>query len=168
MRVLVTAASRHGGTSAVAEELARTLVAAGLEADLRPPDEVEDVREYDAIVLGSAIYYGQWLPTALDLVRRNRGVIDERPVWLFSVGPLGSAEPQAATEPAIVGELAERTHARGHRVFGGVLDRSRLGIGEKIVASVVRAPEGDFRDWPEVRRWASEIASDIGTARSAS
>ena len=51
MRVLVTAASRHGGTSAVAEELARTLVAAGLEADLRPPDEVENVREYDAIVL---------------------------------------------------------------------------------------------------------------------
>jgi menaquinone-dependent protoporphyrinogen oxidase len=166
MRVLVTAASRHGGTLEVADVIAHALTEAGLETALVPPDEVVSLRSYDALVLGSAVYYGQWLPTALDLVRRNRAAIKKLPVWLFSVGPLGAPEPQPVGEPAVVAELAERTNALGHRVFAGALDRSRLGIVEKVVASAVRAPEGDFRDWVEIRHWAQEIAREIQLGRA--
>ena len=166
MRVLVSAASRHGGTSEVAEVIARTLIAAGLDAELRRPDEVASLDGYGAVVLGSAVYYGQWLPTALDLVRRNRVPLAGLPLWLFSVGPLGAPEAKPSEEPAIVAELAERTKARGHRVFAGALDRKRLGLAEKVIASVVKAPEGDFRDWAQIRRWAGEIASEIQLGRT--
>ena len=55
----------------------------------------------------------------------------------------------------------EATHAREHRVFAGKLDRSRLGFFEKAVVIALRAPEGDFRDWDEIRDWASSIASSL-------
>jgi menaquinone-dependent protoporphyrinogen oxidase len=140
MRVLVTAASRHGGTLDVADVIARALAAAGFEADLRPPDEVASVREYGAVVIGSAIYYGQWLPTAIDLIRRHHEAMAGLPVWLFSVGPAGSVGARAPKVPAIVAELVERTQARGHRVFAG----ARAGI----------------------RRWAREIASNLDAGRT--
>jgi menaquinone-dependent protoporphyrinogen oxidase len=164
MRVLVTAASRHGGTSDVAQAISQTLYDAGLDVDVIPPDEVASVSDYDAIVLGSAIYYGQWLPSALDLIQRDLEAIVTRPVWLFSVGPLGAPDPQPAEEPPIVAELLERTKAREHRVFAGILDRETLGVAERIIASVVKAPEGDFRDWTAIRHWAEEIASELNLA----
>jgi hypothetical protein len=32
---------------------------------------------------------------------------------------------------------------------------------------VPRAPEGDFRDWPEVEAWADEIADALGAGTGA-
>jgi menaquinone-dependent protoporphyrinogen IX oxidase len=40
-------------------------------------------------VIGSGVYYGSWLKEATEWVHRNQAVLAERPVWLFSVGPLG-------------------------------------------------------------------------------
>jgi menaquinone-dependent protoporphyrinogen oxidase len=145
----------------VAEEIARTLIAAGLEAEVKTPDAVGGVESYDAVVLGSAMYYGQWLPGAVDFVRRNGPAMKARPTWLFSVGPIGAPEARPVEDPAIIAELVSRTAARGHRLFTGALHRRGLRLGERVIASVVKAPEGDFRDWPAIRRWAEEIAAEV-------
>ena len=73
VRVLVAAASRHGGTAelavAIADGVRRGLgEAAG--AVVRRPGEVADVSDYDAVVLGSAVYFGHWLEEARDLLLR--------------------------------------------------------------------------------------------------
>lgn len=47
------------------------------------------------------------------------------------------------------------------RIFAGKLERSRLSFIERFVTRVVKAPEGDFRDWDAVRAWAGEIAADL-------
>jgi menaquinone-dependent protoporphyrinogen oxidase len=158
MRVLVTAASRHGATLEVADAIGRALSEAGVQADLKMPDEVAGVEGYEAVVLGSAVYYGQWLPTALDFARRHRAALSARPVWLFSVGPIGAPEPRPVEPPAIAAQLVANLKARGHHTFAGALDRGRLGLTEKAIAIVMRAPEGDYRDWPAIRRWSEEIA----------
>lgn len=68
MRVLVAAASGHGATYEIAEEIGRALEAHGIAADVR---RVEDVDEYDAAVLGSAIDAGKWLEPAQRFVERH-------------------------------------------------------------------------------------------------
>jgi menaquinone-dependent protoporphyrinogen oxidase len=68
-------------------------------------------------------------------------------------------EPKPEDEPADIAQLVAATGAREHRVFAGQVDRSRLGLGEKVLLTAVRAPEGDFRPWDEIRAWASEIAA---------
>jgi menaquinone-dependent protoporphyrinogen oxidase len=46
-------------------------------------------------------------------------------------------------------------------VFAGKLDKRQLGFGEKAIVVALRVPEGDFRDWAEIKDWASEIAGSL-------
>jgi menaquinone-dependent protoporphyrinogen oxidase len=61
MRVLVTAASKHGATMGIAEAIAEELAAQGLSAEVKPLQDISAVGQYDAVVLGSAVYFGHWL-----------------------------------------------------------------------------------------------------------
>jgi menaquinone-dependent protoporphyrinogen oxidase len=157
MKILVTAASRHGATAEIARAIGGVLTDAGIEADVRPPEEVASVAAYDGVVLGSGVYAGRWLDPARKLVDREAASLATRPVWLFSSGPLGDP-PKPVEEPPEVAAIQARTHAIDHRVFAGSLDRARLGVVEKAIISVVRAPDGDFRSWEAVTEWASGIA----------
>jgi menaquinone-dependent protoporphyrinogen oxidase len=60
-----------------------------------------------------------------------------------------------------VAEIAAATGARDHRVFAGKLVRRQLGFGDKAIAVALRVPEGDFRDWTEIRGWAAGIADAL-------
>ena len=158
-RVLITVASKHGATRGIADAIAEELRRRGLDA------EVRDIGGYDAVILGSAVYMGKWLPAARELADREREVLAGLPVWLFSSGPLGHEHPQPEGEPAQLDQLLAQTNARGHRIFAGELDRSELGAGERLLARMVKAPEGDFRDWDAIRAWAGEIADALEPAR---
>lgn len=155
--VLVASASRHGATDEIAAAIGEALRRAGLRATVSSPDRVATLDGCDAVVLGSAVYVGRWLEPARRFIELHRQALAARPVWLFSSGPIGDP-PKPQEEPAEIGVLLAATGARAHRVFPGKLDRRVLGVGEKLVASAVRAPEGDYRPWPEIDAWAVAIA----------
>src|SRR4249920_3313524 len=90
MTILIAYASKHGSTQGIAERIAEKFRQLGKEAEARSVDTVEDPGNYEAFVIGSAIYYGSWMKEATDWVHRNQAVLAQRPVWLFSVGPLGT------------------------------------------------------------------------------
>lgn len=157
MRVLVAAASKHGGTWEMAEAIHDQLAAAGFAVTLLDADQVRVIDDVDAVVLGSGVYAGRWLAPARDVVDRLGPQLRQRPVWLFSSGPLGDP-PLPRDDPADAAPMSEASGARDHRTFGGRLDRSRLGFAERAVVRALRAPEGDDRDWDEIAAWADGIA----------
>lgn len=171
-RVLVVVASRHGATRGIAEALARDLAAtaagaaAGLTAVAVPVDHSPDPARFDAVVLGSAVYAGRWLETARTYAGTHAPALRERPVWLFSSGPIG-VPPYPPDEVHDVRSLMQLTGARSHRVFAGRLEKESLGFGERAMVTAMRAPLGDFRDWAAVRAWAEEIADELCGARAA-
>ncbi len=165
MHILVTAASKHGATREIAEVMATSLRDAGVAADAIPPDEVADPRPYDAVILGSAIYAGRWMPAARRFSQRHRTALMDRPVWLFSSGPIGT--PLTPTEPPPDGvRLARELDARDHRVFGGRIDEAALDLAERVIARMARSPDGDFRDWEAIRAWARSIATELEAVRA--
>jgi menaquinone-dependent protoporphyrinogen oxidase len=125
---------------------------------VREASEVRDLAGYDAVILGSAVYMGKWLSEATGFVDRHQVALHERPVWLFGSGPLGAAEPHPMVDSNHLDELMDATGARDHRTFAGRLDKGSHGLGERLIARAVKAPEGDFRDWAAIRAWAGEIA----------
>ncbi|HET7037555.1 MAG TPA: flavodoxin domain-containing protein [Thermomicrobiaceae bacterium] len=165
IRVLIAVASKHGATRGIADAIAAELRRRGLDAEVREAAEVRDIGGYDAVILGSAVYMGKWLPAARELAASQREALAQLPVWLFSSGPLGHENPQPQGEPAQLGRLLAETNARGHRIFAGELDKRELGAGERLLARAVKAPEGDFRDWDAIRAWADEIAAALAPAR---
>jgi menaquinone-dependent protoporphyrinogen oxidase len=54
MKVLVSAASKYGATSEIAQAVADALAARGLEVTVVPPAQAGAIEEFDAVVLGSA------------------------------------------------------------------------------------------------------------------
>jgi menaquinone-dependent protoporphyrinogen oxidase len=166
MTVLVAVASKHGGTREIAQAIAEELKTQHLAVHLRDVSEVDAIEPYDAVVLGSAVYVGHWLEPARDLATRYAAALAARPTWLFSSGPIGGKPlPEQAVD---VSDIVEVTRAREHRLFGGRLDKRALGFAERAVVLAFLVPEGDFRDWAEIRGWSGKIAAALPSARSAS
>jgi len=172
-RVLVVAASRHGATAEIAVALARALAdcpagrGAGLQAMDVPAERRVDPAPFDAVLLGSAVYAGRWLEPARWYAAQHAGALRNRPVWLFSSGPIG-APPFPADAPYDAGPTVAVTGAREHRILPGRLDPSRLSFGERAMVTAMRAPVGDFRDWPALTAWAGEIAAAVISSTSSS
>ncbi len=166
--VLVVTASRHGATLDIGDEIGRVLARRGVAVTDQSIDEVDGVTEFDAVLLGSAVYAGHWLPEAVDFVKGHATELAQRPVWLFSSGPVGEPAMPHNDAQEVAG-MVERSHAREHRIFAGRLDPERLGMGEKLIVRLLRAPRGDFRDWPAIDAWAEAVADELlaGTPRGA-
>jgi menaquinone-dependent protoporphyrinogen oxidase len=162
MKVLVTAASKHGATAEIAQAIGDVLAGRDLDVTVAPVDRVAAVDGYDVIVAGSAVYAGHWLKPAKEFLERHADTLMERQVWLFSSGPLG--DPALPEEDPVEAEwLVRETGAVEHHVFAGVLDRDRLSRTERAVARVVRAPYGDYRDWDDIRTWAAGLADRLSS-----
>lgn len=164
MKVLIAVASRHGATAEIAEHVATGLVAAGHEAtvlDVTHGHHGGDVvAGFDAVIVGSAIYEGHWLRGARHFVLDHAVALQAAPVWFFSSGPIGDDEHVAVDTHKIV-ELEHAVDAIEHRVFSGRLVRSELGRMERWIVDVVRAKDGDFRDWSAIESWAAGIGAEL-------
>lgn len=174
MRVLIAYASRYGSTQGIAERIAATLSRQGIETTVKPVTDAGDPGDYDAVVVGSAAYYFHWMKKATNFVRRHRAALAERPVWLFSSGPLGTKTVDehgrdvcAVTVPKEIDEFTESIHPRDHRVFFGALDREKLGFTHRLMLKLpvnrdnAIFPLGDFRDWNDIDAWAGKIAQVV-------
>lgn len=162
MKVLVATASKHGSTTEIGDAIGKSLQKSGLEVTVSAAEEIETVEEYDAVVLGSGVYAGQWLKPAKELVERNTGVLADLPVWLFSSGPIGDP-PKPEEDTVEVANLIEAIEPRDHHVFAGKLIKSELGFAERAIVTAVRSPEGDFRDWDEIGAWATSIRDELAS-----
>ena len=146
MTVLVTAASRHGGTREIAEAIARELEAQGVSVELRELEEVSDLGRYDAVVLGSAVYLGRWLEPALRFVERHADELAERKTWLFSSGPIvgdpprpDPAQRKACQRPRPEGRnrFPPRRRLRARSEAGTDRNRPASGTGRRTVAASI-------------------------------
>lgn len=163
MKVLIVVASRHGGTHGIADALAVDLRRQGLVTDVCDAKDLPPLSGYDAVVLGSAVYMGDWLPDAHRFWETKRAELARLPLWLFSSGPIGANDPRPHGDPDGIKDILETSGMREHKVFAGKLDVEQLGFGERLAVKVVHAPEGDFRDWDAVRDWARTIAEALST-----
>jgi menaquinone-dependent protoporphyrinogen oxidase len=176
MRVLVAYASKYGATKGIADFLGEKLRSQGLQAEVMPAASVKDASGYDAFVVGSALYMFHWMKEAKQFVSKNRALLSARPVWLFSSGPVGTKGVDAkgndlleVSGPKELEELQAMARPRGHRVFFGALDGSRLTgatgffyrMARRSEAARESMPEGDFRDWKLIEAWAAEIAGSL-------
>ncbi|MDQ0958143.1 menaquinone-dependent protoporphyrinogen oxidase [Streptomyces sp. B4I13] len=166
MNVLVGYATAHGSTREIAERLAVKLSEAGLKAEARDMETVDDADAYGAFVLGSAVHGQAWLDAAKDFVRDNGDILGLRPVWIFSVGmpgalrgPLKRMVPKEV--PAIIESLPGDLSYRSHRLFSGVVARDQLPRTGRILFHLMGGRFGDYRDWDAIDAWASEMADEL-------
>jgi menaquinone-dependent protoporphyrinogen oxidase len=171
-QVLVAYATKYGATAEIAEKIGQVLRQAGLPTDVLPADRVGDLSAYQAVVLGSAVYIGQWRKEAVKFLKANETVLAEKPVWLFSSGPTGEGDPVELVQgwqfPGKLQPIADRIGPRDIAIFHGAVDANKLNFIEKWLLKNVKAPVGDFRDWEAITPWATAIAAALKEADLAS
>ena len=162
-RVLVAYATRFGSTHEIASAIVRELNTAGLNAQAAEANGSLVPEDYDAFVIGSPLYGGTWLSEAgMFAVLMSKRMIG-KPVALFSVGTTLLKHPelgQTEHDKFIrrVAEIAPGLNVVADALFAGYFDRSNLGWWLRIIDRFVSTPQGDHRNWPEIRSWAKSLA----------
>jgi menaquinone-dependent protoporphyrinogen oxidase len=149
--VVVAAASRHGSTDEIADRVAgrlRRVLPANWSVARTDLANSWSLVDADAVVLGSAVYFGRWLRPARRALRRIEGC---KNVWLFSSGPV--LPDDSPPTPLVDGHR--------HTTFGGRLDPTRLSVMERTVTRFVHAEPGDRRDWTAIDDWADDIGHEL-------
>jgi menaquinone-dependent protoporphyrinogen oxidase len=166
-KVLVTFASSHGATAEIAQVIGTVLRDNQLVVDVRRMEDIKDISSYNAIVLGSAIYAGEWIPLAKDFLYIHANILRNRYVWLFSSGPTGECSVADLLDdtrlPPSLELIASIIRPRDVVVFGGKIDLRRLKKSERVIIKAAAVPKGDFRNWHAIKCWAQQIADALRT-----
>lgn len=164
-KVLVTYASRAGATGDVAEAIGQVLCDTGATVEVRPVDDVADMGAYSAVVVGSAVYMGNWMPDAVKFVEKHRQPLGQVPVATFTVSMLMVDRPEEHQQLIATHFTGseEQPHLRpvSNGLFGGRIDYSKLSFLYRTAAKMMKAEEQDKRDWGAIRAWAGELAPQL-------
>ena len=127
--------------------------------------DVRDLAPYRAIVAGSAIREGKWLPEAMQFIQSYRTILAQKPFAAFLVC-MTLAMPNADKYRAYVADFLQPVRALvkpvSEGLFAGALDISKVpsfGDRLKFRLSILFGvwSEGDHRDWNAIRAWAEDL-----------
>jgi menaquinone-dependent protoporphyrinogen oxidase len=162
-RMLVAYATRVGTTIEVANTVAQVLQDWGATVDVRSTHERIEVEQYDAVILGSAIRQGKWLPEAIDFLKANRKLLAQLPVALYVVcmtmcedTPRNRETVLSYLDPAL-GQVPE-IHPISIGLFAGAVDPKRFSLAMRWVIRQQHLPTGDHRNWDAIRNWTCSVA----------
>jgi menaquinone-dependent protoporphyrinogen oxidase len=158
-KILVAYATRAGSTFEVAARVAEVLRAAGATVDIKPVTAVHELNGYEAVVVGSAIRMGRWLPEAVEFVKTNRETLSCIPTAYFLVsGLLRNDTPEMRREVlAFLDPVRALLKPVSIGLFAGKLDYSTMDGLDRSIAEAVSSAEGDWRDWDAISEWAHNL-----------
>lgn len=164
-RILVAYASAAGSTGGVAQTIGETLADAGVAVDVHRVQSVKTLDGYDAVVLGSAIHGGKWLPEAVEFLQANQTRLREVPTAFFLVGLM--ANKKSESDQRLVGQFLEAERAlvkpvAEGRFVGAMFIKNYpgftgLGMRFFIAYCGLGLRGGDFRNPAAIRAWADSV-----------
>jgi menaquinone-dependent protoporphyrinogen oxidase len=173
-KILVTYASRFGATAGVAEVIGKTLAEQGAQVEVLPMKAVKDLSPYRAVVAGSAINGGAWLPEALQFVQAHQAELKSKPFAAFLVCmtlAMKNASQYRSHVATWLDPVRALVHPASEGLFAGALDigkipsfSDRLKFRLSVLFGVWK--EGDHRDWNAIRLWAESLVPVLTADRS--
>jgi menaquinone-dependent protoporphyrinogen oxidase len=164
-KILIAYATAYGSTAGVAQTIGEVLLDENTHVDVLPIKSVHSVEDYYAVVLGSAIHGGKWLPEAVEFLQTNQKHLNQIPTAFFMVGIMMNRKTTTdqnlvneflAAERALVKPIAEG------RFLGAFFTKDHSwieGIGLRFFLAYcgLGFRSGDFRQTDVIRAWAEGI-----------
>ncbi|MDZ4168244.1 MAG: flavodoxin domain-containing protein [Coriobacteriia bacterium] len=160
-RVFVGYATGTGSTVGVAEMIGETLGKRGFDVDVKPMKDQPSLDGYEAVILGSAVNGGHWLPEAEAFVVANGDPLGKVPVALFCVHAMntGPEAKKVARRQAYLDKVRETVKpvAEGYFVGVGPNDAESNWFTRTMFRTFGGDIEGDGRDWNAIKAWAEQV-----------
>ncbi len=156
-QILIAYASGSGSTGEVAEAIGKVIAEADVTVNVSTVQDVADLTDYGAVVLGSSIRAGRWLPEALKFLETHREALSRIPVAYFTTCLTMVTDTDDSRRTVLaymepVRQLAPEIKPVGLGLFAGSLDPQRPSM-----IRVKQLPQGDYRNWDAIEAWAKEI-----------
>jgi menaquinone-dependent protoporphyrinogen oxidase len=148
----------------VAQAIGQALANNGATVDVRHINNVSDLSAYRAVVLGSAIRQGKWLPEAKKFVEAHQQALSRVPTAYFTVCMTLSedTEENRRKAAAYLEPVRQILKPVEEGFFAGKMDYGQLGFVERLmVERVVHVPQGDFRNWTAIQTWAQALPARL-------
>lgn len=157
-KVLVTYASVAGSTTEVARFIADIFEKEGFDVDFILAENVKSISDYSLVVIGSPVYMGSWRKAVKNFVVTYSDDLNKKHTAYFLTclaltkenPDFNQIDKYLENERNIVKPISEGR-------FAGKMDFSKLSFMHKLVAKMVGAKEGDFRDWEKIEVWTKEL-----------
>jgi menaquinone-dependent protoporphyrinogen oxidase len=163
-KILVVYATRTGSTVEVAQAISKKLAAGGTAVDVKPAKTAVSLKDYQAVVLGSAIRRGAVLPELMTFAKSNKEELKKIPVACFIVCMIlrEDNEQNRAKAASYIEPLQNEISFVDIGFFTGKLDYSKLNfIDAFVVEHIISTPEGDLRDWQKINDWAENLGMKL-------
>lgn len=173
--VLVGYATRYGSTQEVAEAVAAALREGGHEVKVERLKDVRSLEGYSAVVVGAPLYIGSLLDDAKRFLTQHQAALAQRPLAVFSLGPLDLAEAEAkGAREQLDKELAKFPALKPVDValFAGKFDPKALRFPDSLLtvlpaSPLHQRPASDKRDWAAIRAWAGQLPAKLALSQGA-
>ena len=181
LKTLIAYGTYFGATAGTAEEIRTILQEEGFEvksANMKE-EKIQDISEYNLIVVGSGMRMGNWTKEAEDFVRKFQKDLENKKLALFISSLKPVEEKEGKTDRvARIRKIGLEDKILNYHLnpittgqFGGIVDYNQMGfiirksmeIGYKSALQRNGFKETtpgvyDLRDWNEIRSWARELA----------
>jgi menaquinone-dependent protoporphyrinogen oxidase len=164
-KILVTYATMTGSTIGVSEAIGKTLRELGANVDVISMKEVKDISVYKAVIAGSAIQAGSWLPEAMDFMQTHKQTLNQKPFAAFLVCMTLAMTKGYNYRDTVSGWLTpvrSLVSPFSEGLFTGILDigripsfSDRLRFRISVMTGIWK--EGDHRNWEDIRIWATNL-----------
>ena len=160
-RILVTYATKAGSTAEIAAKIGEHLSARGFAVDVINVKSKPDPKDYQAVILGSCIRMGGWLPEMMDYIKANQFALNATLVALFTVHMLnaGDDETSKAARTAYMDKVRAFVSGKEEIYFLGAMNYSKLSMLDRFISKLVKAEESDQRDWDKIKNWSETLVS---------
>ena len=167
-KILVAYGSKCGSTAEVAQKVGQVLGQAGVEVEVRAAHEVKTIKDYDAVVMGTAIRMNKPVGEITSFTKKFNKDLAQLPTAVFSLGlSMKEDTPENRTETAkFIAPLVEQLPGnKSTALFGGKFDLNTVSPILRFMLSKdtsgAMAP-GDYRDWNVINTWANSLPAELG------
>jgi len=170
MKVLVAYASIKGSTAEVAARIGHGVAERGHQVTVLDVREVQSLGGFDAVVMGSAVRSGAWLPEITDFINRFRHELSEKPVWMWlsCIRVLEQHGEEHVRDHYVNSDLMKNLNLKELAVLAGRLSLDEIDWNERWTLAArydghtwPSGFDGDFRDWKTIDLWGASIAAAL-------
>jgi menaquinone-dependent protoporphyrinogen oxidase len=130
-------------------------------------NEAIDLNATEGLILGGPIRMNKIAPDLLKFAVKNQDLLMKMKVACFSVGTdlkNVSRDFSGTDVPNELREIASVIRSKSSVKFAGVMNYSLLSFPVKLlITKLVKAPEGDFRNWNLIAEWATFLNRKVFT-----
>ncbi len=163
-KILIVYSTRTGSTENIALKIKKIFERKNFECDLGLADEIKSLDGYSAAVIGSPIRAGRLSRDIMRFSSKFRNALTRIPTAAFAVCITlrEDTEENRRQVGSCLNPLRLYINTLDDECFAGKMDYSKLGMFARfIVKKLVKVPEGDYINYSQVEKWASELSERI-------